>query len=151
MFAQMMIPHHAQAIAMSDLILSKNGVPRPVLDLARQIKAAQGPEITQMTAWLQTWGADVPATTGSMEGMDMGASTNGGMSQRDMDALKQATGAQAGKLFLQQMIVHHQGALAMAKQEQVGGQDPEAKALAAKIIAAQEQEIVTMQNLLSAS
>lgn len=48
MFAMMMIPHHEQAIEMSDLILAKNGVDQGVLDLAQQIKDAQGPEIELM-------------------------------------------------------------------------------------------------------
>ena len=45
MFARMMIPHHQQAIQMSDTILAKQGIDARVVDLAKQIKAAQGPEI----------------------------------------------------------------------------------------------------------
>ncbi|NLG56414.1 MAG: DUF305 domain-containing protein, partial [Rhodococcus sp.] len=52
MFAQMMIPHHEQAIEMSDIILSKDDVPADVTSLAEEIKAAQGPEIAQLTDWL---------------------------------------------------------------------------------------------------
>ncbi|MFP5368660.1 MAG: DUF305 domain-containing protein, partial [Actinomycetes bacterium] len=74
MFAQMMIPHHKQAIAMSDLMLKKDGIPAAVTDLATKIKAAQGPEIEKMTGWLQSWGqptempTDIPSSH-SMEGM----------------------------------------------------------------------------------
>ncbi len=56
MFAHMMIPHHQQAIQMSDMILAKQGVDSRVVDLAMQIKAAQGPEIDQMQGWLDQWG-----------------------------------------------------------------------------------------------
>ena len=48
MFAQHMIPHHQQAIEMSDMLLSKQGIDPRVIELANQIKAAQGPEIEQM-------------------------------------------------------------------------------------------------------
>ena len=56
MFAQMMLPHHEQAIEMSDIILAKDGVPAEVTTLAEEIKAAQGPEIAQLTEWLEQWG-----------------------------------------------------------------------------------------------
>lgn len=63
MFAQKMIPHHAQAVEMSDIILAKEGVPAEVTDLATRIKAAQGPEIEKMTGWLQSWGQPTEAPT----------------------------------------------------------------------------------------
>jgi uncharacterized protein (DUF305 family) len=47
-FATQMIPHHQQAIQMSDMLLAKQGVDPRVVALANQIKAAQGPEIQQM-------------------------------------------------------------------------------------------------------
>lgn len=55
MFAQHMIPHHQQAIEMSDMLLGKQGIDPRVLDLAKQIKAAQAPEIEQMQTWLTQW------------------------------------------------------------------------------------------------
>src|SRR5918994_396483 len=45
MFAQMMIPHHAQAVEMSDMVLAKKDIPANVTALAEKIKAAQAPEI----------------------------------------------------------------------------------------------------------
>src|SRR5512144_2736414 len=56
MFAQHMIPHHQQAVEMSDIVLAKQGVDPRVTDLATRIKAAQGPEIQQMQGWLRQWG-----------------------------------------------------------------------------------------------
>ncbi len=56
-FAQHMIPHHQQAIQMSDMVLGKQGIDPRVVTLAQQIKAAQGPEIEQMQTWLSQWGA----------------------------------------------------------------------------------------------
>jgi len=55
MFTQQMIAHHKQAIAMSDMALGKQGVDPRVVDLAKQIKAAQGPEIEVMQTWLSLW------------------------------------------------------------------------------------------------
>lgn len=51
-----MIPHHQQAIQMSDIVLAKQGIDPRVIDLANQIKAAQGPELQQMQGWLTQWG-----------------------------------------------------------------------------------------------
>ena len=78
----MMIPHHEQAVEMSDVILAKDGTDQRVLDLATQIKATQEPEIKQLNTWLTEWGAD----NSGMTGMDHG--TDGMLSQSDMDALR---------------------------------------------------------------
>ncbi len=141
MFASMMKEHHAQAIEMSDMLLSKDGVNERVAALAEEIKAAQGPEIQKMEQWLEEWGAD----TSNMEGMDHGG---GMMSDDDMQALEDATGADASRLFLEQMIEHHQGAVEMAQDEVDNGQNSDAVALAETIIEAQTTEIATMKDLL---
>ena len=54
-FAQTMIPHHEQAIEMSDILLAKSGIDPEVTKLAQQIKDAQGPEMTTMTGLLTAW------------------------------------------------------------------------------------------------
>lgn len=144
MFAQAMIPHHQQAVAMSDMILAKDGIDTKVTDLATQIKAAQAPEIAQMSGWLAGWGENATPSMGMDH--DMGG---GMMSQADMDALDQATGTDAARLFLTGMIAHHKGAIAMAQDEVANGENPEAIALAQKIIADQQAEIATMTQLLS--
>lgn len=143
MFATMMIPHHQQAIEMADLILAKDGINTDVTNLATQIKAAQGPEITQMGGWLAGWGEN--ASPAMPMDHDMGG---GMMSQSDMNALEKATGDDAARLFLTGMIEHHKGAITMAKQEVANGQNPDAKQLAQDIVDAQEAEIVTMNRLL---
>ena len=53
-FVHMMIPHHQQAIEMSDIILAKQGIDPQVVDLAKQIKAAR-PEIEKMQGWMSQW------------------------------------------------------------------------------------------------
>jgi len=144
MFAQGMIPHHQQAVAMSDMILAKDDIDPRVTDLATQIKVAQAPEIAQMSGWLAGWGQN-PSPSMGMD-HDMGG---GMMSQADMDALDQATGKEAARLFLTGMITHHKGAITMAHHEVANGQNPEAVALAQKIITDQQAEITTMTQLLT--
>ncbi len=183
-FAQMMIPHHQQAIEMSDIILGKQGIDPRVVDLATQIKAAQGPEIEKMQGWMTQWGMGGMPTMSGMPGMtDMPGMDHGGMhgsgtdtssptssmmpsgsmmpgmgdmsgmagmmSPADMDALKNAQGFEASKLFLTGMIKHHQGALTMAQDEIKNGQFPEAIAMAKSILDSQQKEIDTMNQILN--
>jgi uncharacterized protein (DUF305 family) len=149
-FATGMIPHHAQAVQMADLALQR-GVRREVKDLAAAVKAAQGPEITQLSGWLSGWGKPVPATDGSMS-MDHGAGGHGGMvgmmSDDEMKQLAAATGASFDTLWLQMMIKHHEGAVTMAQTQLAEGENPAVKALAQTIASSQAQEIATMKTLL---
>ncbi|MBT1003900.1 DUF305 domain-containing protein [Paenarthrobacter sp. DKR-5] len=141
MFAQMMIPHHAQAITMSDTLLKKQGVDARVTALARKIKAAQSPEIETMTGWLTTWGE--PASMSGDQSM------GGTMSADDMHQLDAATGAKASRLFLTQMIQHHQGAISMAKDELSQGANKDALNLAQSIASSQQAQITQMKALLA--
>lgn len=159
-FAQGMIPHHQQAIEMSDMLLAKQGIDPEIVSLANEIKNAQGPEIEQMQGWLKTWGiSSTPAPSSSMPGHDMsggqdmsgmpGMAGGGGMmSDADMTALQDAQGAEAGRLFLTQMIEHHKGAITMAQQEIDSGQFPAAVEMARTIVSSQQKEIATMQEIL---
>jgi uncharacterized protein (DUF305 family) len=147
---------------MSDTILGKERIDPRVTELANQIKAAQGPEIQQMQAWLGQWGqpatpmmpnsstAPNSTTPGvpSHPGMPGMAGTSGMMSEQDMQALHNAQGLDASKLFLAQMIRHHQGAIAMAHNEITSGQFQPATALAHSIVTSQQQEINSMQSIL---
>ena len=154
MFAQMMIPHHTQAVEMSEIALGKDGVDERVLELAQRIKDEQAPEIEQLTGWLEAWGAEVPdmsmGSMGGMEGMDHGGSSMSGMmSEEDMKVLEDADGPTASGLFLEQMIEHHTGAIEMAQTELNDGQNPQALELAQTIIDAQQAEISEMEDLLA--
>ena len=149
-FAQQMIPHHAQAIAMAEMATTHATSPK-VRELADNIKQAQQPEIDQMTGWLQTWGAEVPSTNpNDMGDMDhaSGGAMPGMMSPEQMNQMNQAGGAQFDRMFLEMMIEHHKGAIEMAQTELNDGEYSEAKQLAQKIITDQQAEITQMQTLL---
>lgn len=146
-FAQSMIPHHQQAVQMADMALA-HGVTGDVLMLANQIKAAQDPEVAKMTAWLTAWGAPMQMAS-SMDGMDAGSGMSEGMmSADDMATLDQATGADFDTLWMQMMIRHHEGAIAMANQVLATTSNADVRALAGAVVSGQTAEIATMQKLL---
>ncbi|GGF45516.1 DUF305 domain-containing protein [Microbacterium sorbitolivorans] len=142
-FATMMIPHHEQAVEMADMILDKDGVDTRVTDLAQQIKDAQAPEIETMTGWLTEWGVSLDS---GMAGHDMG--DDGMMDESAMTALDDADGADAARLFLEGMLMHHEGAIDMAETELADGQFPDALELAQQVIDGQSAEITTMNDIL---
>ena len=134
-FAEMMIPHHEQAIVMSDLALT-NSSSEEILALAQEIKAAQSPEIELMKSW-----SGVNAST------HMGHMMDGMLSDSQIQQLRDSEGATFDRLFLEGMIAHHEGAITMA-QDVIGSGNKEVAALAAAIIEAQEKEIALMKDLL---
>ena len=150
-FAQGMIPHHEQAVEMAQLAADRTESAE-VKELAADIEAAQAPEIEQLTTWLDAWGAE-PAED-SMEGMDhsdMGGDSDGMsgmMSEEDMTMLEDASGAEFDQMFLEMMVEHHKGAVAMAETEVADGDNADAIAMAENIITTQESEIEQMEQLL---
>lgn len=160
LFVQQMIPHHEGAIAMAALAADRASA-QAVKDLATRIQGEQQPEIDEMNSWLDAWGA-ASGTASDPTAMDMGAGAmatatessggmtmNGMMSADDMAGLAAADGADFDRLFLELMIVHHQGAIDMADVEIGAGADPAALALAASIRSGQTAEIARMQSLLA--
>jgi len=107
MFLQMMIPHHQQAIDMSDLALTKSS-DSELLALAKDIRDEQGAEIVKMKAWLDKAGADLDP------GHSMGHGMGGMLSDSELAALKAATGKNFDLLWLKGMTGHHVGAIDMA-------------------------------------
>jgi uncharacterized protein (DUF305 family) len=144
-FAQMMIPHHQQALDMAELAVQRAQRPE-VKALAEQIRAAQNPEIDTLTDFLTAW--DSQPMEGGMTGMDHSGSS-GMMVQGDMDALATASGAAFDTKFLEMMIVHHEGAIADAQRQVTDGANAQAKDLAAKIVSDQSAEVERMRELLA--
>ncbi len=88
MFAAMMIPHHEQAVMMSDMVLAKKNLDPAVRELAEQIKAAQQPEIDTMNGWLKVWG-----TRPDHSEMDHGSNDSGMMTPRSSASVAPPTPA----------------------------------------------------------
>ncbi len=139
MFLQMMIPHHEQAIVMSDLALkiSKN---KELLALAAQIKAAQNPEIVQMKKWLADDGL------GENPGHSMD-SMGGMLSEEDLKELSNSSGKSFDKKFISGMIEHHIGAVEMVKMIQ-DSKVADLRAFADVITRTQSAEVELMRKLL---
>ena len=140
MFAQMMVPHHRQALEMADVALASDAASGQVRTLAEQIKAAQDPEIQTMQGWLKEWGAPTTAT------MDHGS--GGMMSEQDMAALKAAKGPEFNRMWLHMMIEHHQGAVTQAQDVLSTTADTRVRQLAQSIVDGQQKEIATMKGML---
>ncbi|MET9671046.1 DUF305 domain-containing protein [Streptomyces sp. NPDC006475] len=143
-FAQQMIPHHRQAVQMADLAPSRSQSTE-VKKLAAQIKKAQGPEIKTLSGWLTSWGEEVPAE-GAMDHSMHGA--DGMMGAEEVDELERLSGKAFDTAFMEMMIKHHEGAVAMAKTEQKDGSYQPAQDMAGAIIASQSAEITQMNQLL---
>ena len=107
MFLQMMIPHHQQAIDISDLALTKSADVE-LLALAKNIRDEQAAEIVTMKAWLDAAGA------GLDPGHSMGHGMGGMLGDSELAALKAATGKSFDLLWLKGMTGHHDGAIDMA-------------------------------------
>ena len=110
-------------------------------ELAERIKNAQQPEIDTMREWLTGWGQE-----SDMGGMDHGG---GMMSPDDLAALEDADGVTASRLFLEQMIMHHEGAVQMARKELAAGKDGDALDLAQRVVDDQTAEIAEMRKMLN--
>lgn len=139
-FAQHMIPHHEQAIEMAKLIPTRTKNP-DMLKISTDVQKTQLPEIKQMSAWLEQWHASAGHSEHREDAM--------GMQPHDhMKHLSGARGHEFDHMWLEMMIDHHAGAIKMAKTELKTGSNPEAKALAQRIIDAQTAEIAMMRKLL---
>ncbi|ALV33558.1 DUF305 domain-containing protein [Streptomyces sp. CdTB01] len=143
-FAQMMIPHHEQALEMAQLADGRAS-DAEIKDIAGKIEQAQDPEIKTMKGWLESW--NKPTATESMPGMDHG-SGDGMMSDADMEHLKGMKGTEFDKMFAEMMIDHHNGATTMAKDEQKNGKNADAVKTAGDIVKGQSAEVTQLQSIL---
>lgn len=142
MFAQMMIPHHEQALEMAGLADGR-AQDAEVKKIVAAIEKAQDPEIRKMKSWLKAWGRPEAMEGGS------GHSMSGMMSDAEMKELAAAKGKDFDRRFAELMIAHHEGAVSMAKTEQQGGADPEAKKVADDVVRTQAAEIAQLKQILA--
>lgn len=136
-FAEMMIPHHEQAIEMSELAF-QNTSNSEVLKIAQEIGDSQSPEIELMKSW-----------TGVKESTHAGHLMEGMLSEVEISELRAAKNDAFDLLFLEGMIKHHRGAIEMAK-DAIYSDNIEVANLSASIMKTQEIEITLMQDLLLA-
>jgi uncharacterized protein (DUF305 family) len=137
-FIDTMTAHHQGAIEMARAAEAK-AMHVELLDFARQVIADQQREVTQMELWRAQWfpgraravNMAMPGMAESMKGMDAGH-------------LQMLAGAEFDRMFVEMMIPHHEGALAMSQEALEKAERPEIRALAAEIIAAQQREIEMM-------
>jgi uncharacterized protein (DUF305 family) len=145
MFAQMMIPHHEQAIEMSDIALDPAvGASDMVRALAERIKGAQDPEIDQMKSLLSAWGQSMTMDSD----MDHSTMMTGMLTLDELATLSQLRGSEFDAAWLEAMIAHHEGAIQMAEDALEKGSNSDVRALCEAIIAGQQAEIEEMRDLL---
>ena len=142
-----MIAHHAQALEMARLAAAR-GSRSEIAVLAERIELSQGDEIRMMTSWLEARGEEPPASDGHA---DHGAHGAGMLTPEEMQRLADATGPAFDALFLELMIKHHEGALAMVAELLAtpgAAQEPEVFAFASDVEAEQRIEIARMRRML---
>jgi uncharacterized protein (DUF305 family) len=162
-FMRDMIEHHAQALEMSQLAPSRTQS-EDVLLLARRIDIGQRDEIVLMRGWLEAHGrtGEPEAGTGhehhghvghhGHHGTGDAAPMHGMLTRAEMERLAAARGAEFDRLFLEFMIRHHEGAVAMIAElfeTEDGGQDSEVFQMASHMDSDQRIEIARMIRMLA--
>ncbi|RIQ14521.1 DUF305 domain-containing protein, partial [Jiangella rhizosphaerae] len=149
-FVRMMIPHHEQAVAMSDLLLAKAGVWDRGRRYAEFVRAAQAREVETMRRWLDAWGS---ATHGAHDadapGCDHAGPMPGMLTDAEVAALRSADGPAAQLLYLRLMIPHHEGAVEMAYDEIAAGSNVFAISVAKHVVQDQLGEVAAMESMLA--
>jgi uncharacterized protein (DUF305 family) len=145
LFMQRMIRHHAQALEMTALVADRTSS-RDVSLLAQRIEASQREEIAQMQRWLTERGE---STHVDHAGHDL---MPGMLTDEQLDQLEKARGPEFDRLFLEFMIRHHEGALAMVQELYAagGGVEPASDRFAREVNADQNIEISRMRHMLAA-
>ncbi|RFF26697.1 MULTISPECIES: DUF305 domain-containing protein [unclassified Wenzhouxiangella] len=145
-----MIPHHHQALVMSDLVAERTGR-NEMTELAERITASQKDEIAFMQDWLRDHGEEVPDPT-EHDAMHTHHDMAGMASPEEIEELKAASGPDFDRLFLELMIDHHQGAITMVDEliETTGSaQDPVLYEFTTDVVNDQESEIERMTAMLA--
>ena len=156
-FATAMVEHHAQAIQMANFTIGREGLDPRIAELAEEIRVSQTAEIDELAGLLRSWGEDVPETgfaTGDSHSHDDDmadgdhADMPGMMSAAEMEELAGAPDAAFAEQWMQMMIEHHEGALAMVDDVQADGEHEELRDLAGEMESAQRTEIDDLERWL---
>ena len=141
MFVEMMLPHHEQAIVMSDMALEPSrGASTEVVELAQQIKSVQAIEIALLR--------DL-ATRANDLGDDHMHEMKGMLTEDELAALGSLSGGEFDRAWLEGMIAHHEGAVEMANDVLRDGRNQSVRTLANEIVESQLTEIDVMKALLN--
>lgn len=131
-----MTAHHQEAVDSAKALLAMGPSKPQVRALLGSIITSQEAEIRTMGQWHVLWYGDVLPVSTTYKPM--------------MRSLSGVSPRNAEKQFVEDMIVHHEGAVAMARDVQMLTQRPELRALADAIITAQTREIEDMRSWLAA-
>ncbi|MBI5336455.1 uncharacterized protein (DUF305 family) [Mycobacterium sp. BK558] len=144
-FAQQMIDHHRQAVAMAKLVPDRS-TNAQLAALAARIAEEQQSEINTLNVFLVQWNeqpklgqADQDAPDQSMPGM---------VDPATITRLESLRGPEFDRLWLQSMVGHHQGAIEMAKAEIATGENVDAVSMAKTMVSTQQAEIGQMNTML---
>ena len=153
-FMQGMIMHHAQAVEMTALIPSHTDN-ADIRRLGAKISSSQQDEIQFMKRWLIARGQPTSMAMPGMPDMDMSGTPMprmpGMLTPAQMEALRNAKGAEFDHLFLTGMIQHHSGALTMVHElfsAAGAGQTADLFDFATDVDNGQRAEIRIMQSML---
>jgi uncharacterized protein (DUF305 family) len=156
-FMSGMIPHHAQAVLIAGWAPS-HGASSSVQTLCERIVNAQRDEIVMMQNWLRDRGQPVPATDAKalhmmMNGMEHDMLMPGMLNDDELAQLDRARGTEWERLFLQDMIKHHAGAITMVDEllhSPGSAQDEMVFRFSTDVYADQTTEIARMTQMLNA-
>lgn len=137
-FAQRMVPLHEQALELADLVPGRTDSPE-LLALAEEIPATRRPEIDRMTGWLEEWGAEVGSAPADVPGLLAGA---------DVEALREASGAEFDRRWLDAMLAHHEGVVSVAETAIGAATDRPTVELAEDVVRVHRSEAARMQAML---
>jgi uncharacterized protein (DUF305 family) len=153
-FARDMAVHHAQAVEMADIIRQRTG-DEALLLLTTDIVFTQQSQIGRLHGWLEQWGLPYVTPRPPMEWAHTthAGHSDGGMpgmaSRGDVSSLRVLPVAEAEVRFLELMIEHHRGGVAMAEAALATAQRPEVLSFAEKVVAAQQAEIELLVGMLA--
>lgn len=141
-FIGMMVPHHEQAIEMSDVLLASDVEDAQVRDLAQRIKDGQERENEQMRAWADEWGIQ--------EDMELHSKhiANGMFQPAELEQFATLKGDELRTAFLEMMHSHHAHVIDMTQGEVEGGGYAPLREMAQQMIDVQLAEMGEMEELL---
>lgn len=140
MFLQMMIPHHQQAVDISELAIATSK-DTELIALATDIRDGQKEEILQMKSWLREANADIDM------GHSMGDAMGGMLDDQELADLEAASGTEFDLLWLKGMTNHHVGALHMSTMIK-DARNAEIKRFGENVISVQTAQIEQMKIMI---